>query len=372
MKILPIWVGAMMLSVLALSQAATLDATFPYGEKPQGDVCLSQDAFATPETLLGSWAMVNAVESDLQNKLLPALFTSSNEVVYAVGTAAMGNLLGVPNCGGGCNALNGVCFALKFNNKPTKPNYMIFQSVNIGANNDSFDIYLPGGGAGAFPAYCGKFWGENSANWDAHIEDYQSCSDYFNYSFVNSAYKVEYNGKTYTAKDTLKNACEYATTTGFNRQNFSNVSVVPVTCPQSLTQITGLKLASETVVGTKNIIPLNALTEDDFNKNAVLVNETTQMQDCKTPSSGYCHNVSNAAPNYQASISAELTKPLLSGAPPSQTYCQQNPAVSGFCSWSNGESSGSTYCNQSEGTCKSCGSTPKWCSCDNGHLVGCN
>lgn len=352
--------------------ALGLDPSFPYGAKPQGDVCVNGDQYATPETLLGSWAMIKAVESDIQTKVLPPQFTSSHDVVYGVGTAAVGNLLGIANCAGGCNELNGFCFALKFNNKAENPRYMIFQSVNIGANTNSFDIYMAGGGAGAFPQFCAKFWGEHSANWDAHIEDFRSCTDYFNDANIKSAYAVTYEGKTWTAKETLKNACEFASMTGFNKQNFANVSVVPVSCPQSLTQITGLRLADGiNSVGNRKIIPLNELSEDDFYHNQFLVNETTQMQDCKTPSSGYCHNVKNAAPNYQASISAELTKPLLNGQLASGSYCQQHPGVNGYCSWSNGESSGSDYCNQSESQCKSCGNTPKWCVCQDGQLSLC-
>ncbi|MBX9703897.1 MAG: hypothetical protein K2X39_07055, partial [Silvanigrellaceae bacterium] len=176
--------------------AGPLDKKFPYSEPPKGDVCVNNDQFATPETMLGSWAMLKAVDSDIQNKQLPTLFASKNDVVYAVGTAAIGDALGIPNCSGGCNQINGFCFALKFNNKDQGPKYIILQSVNIAANANSFDIYMAGGGAGAFPNFCAKFWGNNSANWSANIENYQSCDDYFNYDNISSKYAVTYQGVT--------------------------------------------------------------------------------------------------------------------------------------------------------------------------------
>ncbi len=349
----------------------TVDASFPYGAAPQGNVCVTSDNYATPETLLGSWAMQQAVESDVTSQVLPAMFTKDN-LVYAVGTAAIGDQLGVPDCSGGCNQINGFCFALKFNDKLNYP-YMIFQSVNIGANANSFDIYLPGGGSGAFPAQCAQFWGTgDSVNWADHIQNATSCETYFNqYNTINSSYVVKYAGETHTAKDTLKNACTFSSSakSGFNTQNFAHVTVVPVTCPTSLTQTTGLQLSSSTTkLGNQTIHNLSELTAEDFQTSSIKDVTTTQMQDCKTPSSGYCGNTSNTVTNYEASISASLIAPILSGT----NYCTQNPSFSGgFCSWDQGKSSGSAYCNESKSQCISCGNAANWCTCDNGSLQGC-
>lgn len=356
---------------LCSSYAHAIDKTFPYGQTPDGNVCVSSDYFATPETLLGSWAMIQAVDMDLSKGVLPKWLTSY-DVVYGVGTAAIGTELGLPNCATGCNELNGYCFALKFNDKQTAPYYMIFQSVNIAANPNSIDVYMAGGGAGAFPGYCEQFWGQDVANWSSHVQNYQSCNDYFNYENVTSSYVINFNGKTYQAKNTLKSACEFASQTGFNKQNFDSVTVVPVTCPESLTQISGLRLAGNIQsVGSKKILNLSSLSEHAFDESSVIVG-TTQMQDCKTPSSGYCNNVQHAMPNYQASISATLTKPILSEQSPKTTYCQEHPGQIGYCSWDKGHSSGSDYCNQNESICKSCGNNPKWCRCDDLKLTGCD
>ena len=231
------------------------DPNFPYGSPPSGNVCVSSDYYATPETMLGSWAMIQAVDMDVLGNVLPSFLNGSN-VVYAVGTAALGDQLGIPNCSGGCNQLNGYCFALKFNTKNAYP-YMIFQSVNIGANSNSFDIYLAGGGSGAFPASCSLFWRSTIVDWTKHIEDY-SCANYFNnYSTIESEYTVTYKTTQHAAKDTLQNACTFAsaTTTGFNTANWSNVSVIPVTCPESLTQISGVRLPdSVTTIGNQTIL----------------------------------------------------------------------------------------------------------------------
>ena len=176
-------------SQVNIPSVTTLDPNFPYGSSPTGNVCVSSDYYATPETMLGSWAMIQAVTMDTQGRVLPG-FLSETNTVYPVGTAALGDQLGIANCAGGCNQLNGYCFALKFANKTAYP-YMIFQSVNIGANANSFDIYMAGGGSGAFPAPCQTFWGTASnVNWANHIED-TSCSGYFgDYSSITSAYSV--------------------------------------------------------------------------------------------------------------------------------------------------------------------------------------
>lgn len=349
---------------------------FPYGVSPQGDVCVSSDYYATPETMLGSWAMIKAVSQDIESHVLPSLFTN-RDVVYAVGTAAIGDKLGISNCSGGCNELNGYCFALKFNNKSNYP-YMIFQSVNIGANANSFDIYMAGGGSGAFSLPCANFWGTGtSVNWGNNIENAASCDAYFNhYSTINSQYKVTYDGVVHTAKDTLMNACTYASAsvTRFNTQNFDNVTVVPVTCPALLTQITGVRLSSEMkTLGTQTIHDLSTLTEEDFQQSTITRVTTTQMQDCKTPSSGYCGNVSSTVPNNNASISAGLTEPLLTGQIPNDHYCKNNPNFSGgFCTWNKGQSSGGgSYCNESEANCISCGNHAAWCICKQGQLCDC-
>lgn len=343
-----------------LQKEVLTDSAFPYGAAPEGNVCVSSDYYATPETMLGSWAMLQAVEMDMASGELPSSFQGN--IVYGVGTAAVGNYYGYTNCGGGCNEINGQCFAIKFNTKSTY-SYMIFQSVNIGANTNSFDIYMAGGGCGAFCNSCGNFWGTNSIPWASHILN-SSCSAYFaNASSINAPYSVTYNGQTHTAKNTLLDACNFASAevSGFNTQNFDNIVFIPVTCPRALTQVTGVALPSSVqTIGTNNVplLPISSLTVSSFSgPNAITTATTTQMQDCKTPSSGYCGNVAVSVPNYQASISASTTIPLLTNA-----YCAKNPGKIGFCSWNSCGSSGSDYCNTDEATCLSCGGG-QWCTC---------
>ncbi|MCX7115032.1 MAG: hypothetical protein NTW08_03885 [Gammaproteobacteria bacterium] len=360
---------------LKLLGGTSQQADFPYGSAPEGDVCVSTSSYyATPETMLGSWAMLQGIALDASAGALPTFMTPDN-TVYAVGTAALGQQLGISNCDGGCNQLNGYCFAVRFNGKSSYP-YMIFQSVNIAANNNSFDIYMAGGGAGAYPNQCKVFWGTGtSVDWSFNIEN-STCDTYFNgFSTIDSAYTVTYNSVVHPAKQTLIDACAFASAgaSGFNTQNWSNLSVVPVTCPQALTQVTGVQQPSDiTTVGTQKVYALNTLTTQNFDQSTIAGVTTTQMQDCNTPSSGYCGNVSQSVPNYQASISATLTAPLLTSPPPATNYCQPNPTITGFCSWSHGLSDGSDYCNQSESICISCGNSAQWCKCDNGVLLGCS
>ncbi|NDH09666.1 MAG: hypothetical protein EBY16_08685, partial [Gammaproteobacteria bacterium] len=210
----------------------------------------------------------------------------------------------------------------------------------IGANENSFDIYLPGGGSGAFPEFCAEFWVGSDANvkWGEHILD-SSCDTYFNHFNFTSGYNVTYANKNHNAVDTLKSACEFAyTTSGFSLSNFNNVKIIPVACPSTLTQVTGLRLTDDVKkVGNQSIQTLGALTDADFDKTA-LVASTTQMQDCKSPSSSYDNKVNNAVENYQASISAELTHPVLMEEVPSiVNYCTKNPSVTAFCSCNQGE-----------------------------------
>ncbi len=342
------------------SQTET-SADFPYGSAPSGNVCVSEDYYATPETMLGSWAMLQAVTDDIASGELPSTFKGN--IVYGVGTAALGNYYGYNNCGGGCNDLNGYCFAIKFNQKNTYQ-YMLFQSVNIAANENSFDIYMAGGGCGAFCDSCDVFWGTDSIPWTENILN-SSCSEYFkNADNINTPYVVTYNGKEHPAKETLLAACTFASAdeSGFNTQNFTDITFVPVTCPKALTQVTGLALPSTVeTIGTMNtpLIDVSQLTEADFSgPTAIKTATTTQMQDCKTPSSGYCGNVAESVPNYEASISASRDKPLLSNS-----YCEKNPGITGYCSWNNCGSSGSDYCNQDEATCIACGGGAQWCTC---------
>ncbi len=336
------------------------DSSFPYGSAPDGNVCVSSDYYATPETMLGSWAMLQAVDMDMASGQLPSTF--KDNIVYAVGTAAVGNYYGYANCAGGCNQLNGYCFAIKYNTKSTYQ-YMIFQSVNIAANDNSFDIYMAGGGCGAFCNSCSTFWGTGSIPWADHILN-SSCATYFaNSANINSAYSVTYNGQAHPAKQTLLDACAFASSSvsGFNTQNFSDIVFIPVTCPTSLTQVTGVALPSSVqTIGNNNVplLDISSLTESSFSgPNAVTSATTTQMQDCKTPSSGYCGNVATSIPNYEASISASTSAPLLTNA-----YCAKNPGKTGFCSWNSCGSSGSDYCNTDEVTCLSCGGG-QWCTC---------
>lgn len=309
-----------------LTMAATTNTTkktdlttFPYSAAPSGNVCVKQPSghYATPESMLGSWAMVDAIAMDQSAGHLPK-FMNQNNTVYAVGTAAVGQLLGLQNCSGGCDNLNGYCFALKFTNKTSGPNYMIFQSVNIGANPYSFDIYMAGGGSGAFSGHCTSFWGQNVANWANHIES-SSCDQYFNFNNITSKYQVTYNGITHNAKDTLKNACNVASSTGFNKQNWTNVIAIPVTCPIYLTQVSGIQLSSQyqASIGNSKIMPITQLKDNNFTQPVKGVKSlqvsTTQMQDCEAPSSSYCNkpNEQHSVPNYNASITASGTAPIL-------------------------------------------------------------
>ena len=355
---------------VALATQAT-DSTFPYGTAPSGNVCTSSDEYATPETMLGSWAMLDAVEMDLASGQLPSVF--SDNVVYAVGTAAVGNYYGYSGCSGGCNQLNGYCFAMKFTTKTTGPKYMIFQSVNIAANDNSFDVYLAGGGSGNYPDSCKAFWGtgNSSVDWNKHMDDEDTtCASYFNnFTSINSQYSVTYNGTPHPAKTTLSDACTFATTSGFNSENFTGITFVPVTCPTALTQVTGLALASTiTTIGTTGVklIPIATLTESSFSSGSQITGATTtQMQDCKTPSSGYCGNVTSTITNYQSSISASLTAPLTEPAP--NPYCPLNPNQAGFCSTDGCATamnpSSVDYCNVNETQCLQCGGGPQWCDC---------
>lgn len=353
--------------------SSDVDANFPYGTAPLGDVCVSSDNYATPETMLGSWAMKDALITDIANEELPS-FLNTNNTVYAVGTAAVGTYFGYTEdeCGGGCNDLNGYCFALKFTTK-TSYQYMIFQSVNIAANLNSFDIYMAGGGSGAFPDSCRTFWGtsDDDVDWSQNIQN-STCEDYFgsNGSYLNSTYSVTYtdesgNQETNDANTTLWNACLYASAsqTGFNTQNFTDVKFIPINCPTALTNVTGIRFDSSVSTIGKNgqtLSDLASLTDSSFD--STFTATTTQMQDCKTPSSGYCGNVyPSTYANYASSISAALTAPLLTNA-----YCTNNGNPATFCSWDNcGSGSGdpNDYCNQNNGQyCESdCGGT--LCSC---------
>ena len=371
-------------SRINLLKVSALTTNFPYGSSPSGNLGIGSSSqttgpFATPETMLGSWAMIQAVSLDKTNNVLPS-FMNENNTVYAVGTAAIGNLLGLADCSDGCNALNGYCFALKFTEKSNYP-YMVFQSVNIGAATNSFDIYLPGGGYGVNPDYCAQFWSTNDAyvDWGKHINDYSSCNAYFNNFNFTSNYSVTYDNVTHNALQTLKNACTFAyNTTGFSTSNFNNVKIVPVTCPTSLTQITGVRLdGSATTVGNQPIKSLGTLTAENLDSTTIAPVITTQMQDCKPPSSSYTGNVQHTVTNYDASISTTMDDPVLTSTTPSGNYCQLNPSASGFCSWNNGTTWGSDYCNTSQnfclGDCNEDPATPsKWCTCSNGQVVSCN
>ena len=113
----------------------------------------------------------------------------------------------------------------------------------------------------------------------------------------------------------------------------------------------------------------------DFDKATITIS-TTEMEDCKTPSSGYCGissdlpNVAKSVTNYQASISATLTAPAFY-APP-KGICNQFPE--GYCSWNigiDGQGGPSSYCGKSKGACELCGGRKWWCSCSGGVLSGC-
>ena len=314
-----------------------LDKNFPYNAAPEGTVDLWRADFATPETMLGSWAMLQAV--DLDKDLLPA-FMSSENTVYAVGTAEVETLLGIPSsttCHDWyCADLDGYCFAAKFDNTITDnhghPNdpykYMIFQSVNTSATPGTFDIYMAGGGSGSYPAECDQFWGTTGSNvkWNDHIKDYEDCDSYFDsYNNFKPIYSVTYDNNQKNALDTLKNACTFASNTGFNAENFIGVKIIPVTCPTALTQVTGLRNndnddnddndhPATTSLGNYTIQNLKELTKDMFeDTNKSIAITTTQMQDCRTPTSGFKNNNTNTVDPYNASISACCSLLMMSG-----------------------------------------------------------
>jgi hypothetical protein len=380
---------------------SVLDVNFPYGTAPQGNVCVGQDYYATPETMLGSWAMQEAVEHDHNAGELPEFLYQAG-IVYAVGTASIAERLGIPDCDFGCDEINGYCFAIQFNDPSLANNpFMIFQSVDTAALENSFDIYLPGGGSGAFPGYCTAFWGtDGSVDWNASIQNTSTpgdCLEYFNhFQPVHSDYVVIYNGMAYPARQTLIDACNFAHDSGYNRKNFSNISVVPVTCPTALSQVTGIKQnQSVNTIGTKPIQTLNTLTLESFVTNNVALTctcesppcrectSTTQMQDCKTPSAGYCNSITpgTTVPNYEASISATLQNPILVKLPPSVNYCFNHPSfVGSFCSWDDGATNPDPgYCSQSISNClrtdpEGCSveSPAQWCTCQpGGTLANC-
>ncbi|MDX2347132.1 MAG: hypothetical protein QNK11_09710 [Legionella sp.] len=358
---------------------STEDTSFPYGSAPISNVAISDNTnfslttpgYATPETMLGSWAMKQALANDIATQEIPTDFQKN--IVYAVGTAALDAHYGYTesDCtGGGCNQLNGYCFAVKFNQK-TSYQYMIFQSVNIAANNDSLDIYMAGGGCGQNCDHCPTFWGTGSSvTWSEYIENttptatQTRCEVYFdNYASINTNYPAI---DSHTPLSTLQDACTFASasdeggTSGFNTQNFTDITIIPVYCPTALTQVTGLALdGSVGTIGENNSVKLTYiadLTTESFSNNANAYSPTggtTQMQDCKAPSSAYITTLyQKTIPDYSASISAEIGETMPdpyiyegtvtspSTAPPTTTilgpilkspYCSLFPEASGYC-----------------------------------------
>lgn len=360
-------------------QTADTTSTFPYGVAPSGGVPITLSEFnytaqyATPETMLGSWAMQQAIINDAaltSPQQLPAnssLTLDKDNTVYAVGTAAVGSFYPsvLNNCDNGCNELNGQCFAIRFNNKETYK-YMIFQSVNTAANKDSFDVYMAGGGAGANPEECPKFWNRtlgSTVNFDSNIGNIESsspCDTYFeNYKTISSPYTVTDSGTTHAAIKTLQDACVFALpptmssttsngaessgTADFNMgaagngtdANFYDISAVPLqACPQYLTQVTGLVVNNSAIL-LPDSKALADLTEDDFDNAPIRIDSdpslnncgdcynqletgascstpnncpaTTQMQDCVTPSGGWSQNNTDYMTNYSAYFSASTT-----------------------------------------------------------------
>ncbi len=371
-------------SVSVNLQAMSNDTSFPFGTAPTSTTALNPYGastmysgapdtycagyFTTPESLLGSWAMKQALEMDiaLDEQAFPKGFTVDN-TVYAVGTAAVGSssIYNIDSCDGGCSALNGQCFAIQFNEKSSDDyQYMIFQSVNVGAATDTFDIYLPGGGSGCFqPEYCQTFWGTGGAvDFSKSITETTTpgdCSEYFgDYSSINTSYSVTYPGSgcendTCDGKTTLKNACSFAQSSGFNAENFTDVTILPITCPIYLTQVTGVSLDDQTQLavgqsagGTTKTVPLSELGLDDSgniinagattdtNPYALNISKTgnswvtTQMQDCKTPDAGFSGHLSSdqvTSVAYQVAFSASLDACQSSGTAPYLIMPGNNP-----------------------------------------------
>jgi hypothetical protein len=283
----------------------------------------------------------------------------------------MGNFYGINDCSGGCDKLNGYCFALKFYTDATYTTakspypYMIFQSVNIAANVNSFDIYMPGGGCGAFcnapDDYCAQFWGAGDWSTPGAVTSVSSLSHRYSVTYDNGT-----DTTTYYGDETFNNAATWINTdSNFPVANYY-VAAIPVTCPSALTQVSGIALdESVTTIGNQALTTLTSLTDADFSSSAAIQVSTTSMQDCKTPSSGYCGKDSTTVSNYDAYISASTTEPLLVGSADGE-YCSQNPSVSGYCSWDDGSTAGSDYCNTDKSTCLGCGNSPKWCTCPDG------
>lgn len=419
----------LLVNLLVFTQihANTIGTNFPYGASPNGNIGTNGNAgewkniFAPPESMLGSWAMQKAVTLDKKNF---SSWLQKQNVDYAVGTAAVGGMLNFTGCNKqgqgllGCNKLNGRCFAIKINDTLAKNRYMIFQSVNtaVGYAN-SFDVYMPGGGAGAAGSLlCQKFWQTKTVSWGNNIENSSSCNKYFNnYQDVNPMYQPAYiplnkntfinNNKT---TEMLKNACEYSFSNGYFRNpqgnpNVGDINIIPIQCPISLTQITGIRLSPEiekTLAG--KTVPSLAEIQEPINLNTIKSNVSptgeygyncnvnwqitgntwkwvhyvsgnvnscpimTQMQDCQPPSSSQINNMkpaNNFVVNYQAYIMAGMKKAVLSARcnRPS-VYCA-NIANKGkkFCSWNTGETANGT---------NNCGSQA-FCTCNENGSANC-
>ena len=383
-------------------QTADTTPTFPFGVAPSCNLSLEpfewNPQYSTPETLLGSWAMQQAVVNDVNltsPQQLPAntsLTLDSSNTVYAVGTAAVGSFFVDDfsgQCDHGCNKMGGQCFAIRFNEKITEDKpypYMIFQSVNTIASIDTFDVYMAGGGCSPDSGncdFCPTFWNTGSPQYECPGDTSSvnfacnigltsgstPCDDFFlNYSSakISTDYTVT-DESTHTGIATLQDACAFAmptnmTSTGssgtvsgtadFNMgiagdgttAGFYKISAVPVTCPQYLTQVTGLAVATPPIAAS---ITLSELTKTDFDNATLTITHdpsgsgldcyntstdgcpaTTQMQDCKTPSTGFDANNQTTQANYAASYSAAISVYNATTSPPATAPYTTIPGTS--------------------------------------------
>ena len=304
-----------------------IDLKFPYGQAPKGDVSSGlpeQNIFLPPEMYLGSWAMIEAAKLDSDHNQLPGFL--KNNVAYAFGTAT-GEQFGLksihddpdpqryPHCEQGCQQTLGYCFALKLPNKKNGPQYMIYQSIETWGGTNQWDFDMAGGGFGSDEGHCPSiFPGMKGKDWEPAINtEGGNCSKYFKKLDTSSKYNVTYNGIDHDGNKTLRDSCKWAAENDFNNDSMAsqtNIPVVPVTCPQALTQVSGLRLKNQEKIGKADIIKLQNLTDKDFQNTQYSIDENTQNQDCSTPTGGFSGNIQyDTVDNYKAVISVDQYGP---------------------------------------------------------------
>lgn len=304
------------LAVCTIGAELSAQIWTPYGAAPSGDVCVTgatlnpepNVCWAPGQMMLGAPTLRTALEKD--QKINPKL---NGPVTYAVGSSGV-----APNVSGGGHEANGYCYHLQVvkstscpSCKPPSIANIIMQSINTGLPENSFDLYVPNGGAGAFPGDCGWIWGgESSIGWKGHLENSVACrnQDAVGDTAKAKAYCQGLFGKLSPQiagwKDIILSACEYSLTTNLGCANWG-ARWAQVQCPVNLTYVTGLMLASN----PGKTIDLTAPPDSSYWVGTVGMdrgNGITQMMDCRTPDSGDCGNVQGqTVADYKASISVD-------------------------------------------------------------------